>query len=220
MIQRACSRQARAIYSSSNARLSSTLAASRRPAALQPISQSLRPLPPRIARRWVTTDAEEKTLPAEETVKPAPGEVPSASAENPLQKELETKNREIIDLKVRLVHCSAPDTPLCNLLVHPMLYFYTDNHPRTDISAPSPTSATSKSAPSARSPPQNPSLSNASPPTSSTQLTTSTAPSPPCPLNPSKPAPTPPTPPSPPLLKMPSPPRPTKISSTCIPASR
>lgn len=109
MIQRAGLRQARLLSSFANTRLSSSLPISRRPSPLHRIPQSIRPLPPRLAQRWVTTDAEEKTLPAEETVSTSTEAPKSAESkeEDPLKKELEAKNREIIDLKDKYLRSVA-----------------------------------------------------------------------------------------------------------------
>ncbi|KKY17454.1 putative mitochondrial co-chaperone [Phaeomoniella chlamydospora] len=58
----------------------------------------------RLPRRWVSTDAEEKTL--GENGKETSSEAPKEEA-NPLQKEVEAKNKEIIDLKDRYLRSVA-----------------------------------------------------------------------------------------------------------------
>lgn len=93
----------------------------------------------------------EQAVPEAETVPPT---------EDPLKKEVETKNREIIDLKVLL---ASP-----NLHSLPNLF---SSH-RTNTSAPSPTSATCKTARSATSLRRGISPSRASLRTSSTAWTT------------------------------------------------
>lgn len=89
---------------------------------------------------------------------------PEAVNESSLQRDLEAKSREIIDLKVRPPAGPQPKVPILTLR-------------RTNISAASPNSATSKKGPNVISTPPAPSPSRASPPTSSKASTISTAPS-------------------------------------------
>ena len=73
---------------------------------------SLPQVPPRIPRRWVTTEAEAKSEGDRTATEVSEAEKQDTSAtqpqsdENPLQKELEAKTREVIDLKVRILQHS------------------------------------------------------------------------------------------------------------------
>jgi molecular chaperone GrpE len=107
MLRRELIRQTRALTSStfsrplSIARPRSRTQLSRR--SLQP--SSFRPLSPRLFQRWQSTDTETKSedgAPSPEDAKPA-----EPKDEDPLQKEVEAKNREIIDLKVCRTACGT-----------------------------------------------------------------------------------------------------------------
>jgi hypothetical protein len=92
-------------------------------------------------------------------------EAPNAEAAK-FKEDIEKKDKEIIELKVRLSILAMNLFPT-RKLIHPN---------RTNTSALSPTSATSKNAPSAKQKPQKTLPSNASPATLSNPSTTSTAP--------------------------------------------
>jgi hypothetical protein len=140
-------------------------------------SASAKPLSLRLGRRWASTetDAEAKTNPDPESFSTR-GEASSqqTQAEDPLKKELESKNREIIDLKVchmsieSISQASAPSPPkllsgYCKTLTDFFLFS------RINTSALSPTSATCKSARNETSLLLATLLSSASPPTLSSR---------------------------------------------------
>jgi len=105
MIRQGLLRQGRSLISPVPSRLISQLHSPFRLRHLQPSSSAFaKPFPPRLERRWVSgeTDAEAKTNPDPESVSTR-GEAADqqTQAEDPLKKELEAKNREVIDLKVR-----------------------------------------------------------------------------------------------------------------------
>ncbi len=91
--------------------------------------------------RWYSSEADAAAKKTEE------GEKKEAEAEGPeaaLKKQLEAKDAEIRDLKVRLPATPpAPTPPCCSSMLM-------RNPPRTATSAPSPTSATCRTAPPAR----------------------------------------------------------------------
>jgi hypothetical protein len=74
---------------------------------------SFRPLSPRLSQRWQSTETEKKA----EDSSPPPAESKPAEAQeaDPLKNELETKNREIIELKV----CRIGLAPQSRLDPHP-----------------------------------------------------------------------------------------------------
>ena len=106
MIRQSFLRQRRCLIPHLPSRSISQLHSPFRSRHLDPLSSpSAKPLPLRLERRWVSTEAETdveaKTNPDPESFSTR-GEASSqqTQAEDPLKKELETKNREIIDLKV------------------------------------------------------------------------------------------------------------------------
>lgn len=102
MIKRVLSRQSRSLVTHVPSRPISQLQTPLRLRNLQPLASTFaKPFPPRLGARWQSTETD-----AEAKTNPEPGPVPSeeaktAEAENPIKKELEAKNREVIDLKVR-----------------------------------------------------------------------------------------------------------------------
>lgn len=105
MIRQNLLRQGRSLLSPVPSRSVSQLYSPLRLRHLQPLSSAFsNPFPSRLERRWLSaeTDAEAKTNPDPESVSTrGEGADQQTQAEDPLKKELETKNREIIDLKVR-----------------------------------------------------------------------------------------------------------------------
>ena len=99
---------------------------------------------------------------------------PQSSEVDPAKSELEAKNKEIIDLKVRPLPCKAMDTSVYLFASRGRLQL-----PRTNTSAPSPTSVISKIAQPATSNPPVSSRLQVSHVTSSRALTISIVPSPP-----------------------------------------
>jgi molecular chaperone GrpE len=104
MIRQRLLRQSRSIISPVPSHSISQLHSPFRLRHLQPLSSAFaKPFPPRVERRWVSaeTDAEAKTNPDPESVSTRGAAADQQTqAEDPLKKDLETKNREIIDLKV------------------------------------------------------------------------------------------------------------------------
>jgi hypothetical protein len=101
MIRQSFLRQRRCLIPHLPSRSISQLHSPFRSRHLDPLSSpSAKPLSLRLERRWVSTEAEAKTNPDPESFSTR-GEASSqqTQAEDPLKKELETKNREIIDLK-------------------------------------------------------------------------------------------------------------------------
>src|SRR2546421_3964505 len=97
MIQRALFRQSRRALSCST-RFSqlSPFARSQRPVGLfQQLGRN-----PATASRWYSSETEATTGPEGKTTTADSAEAESKEVEDPLKKELETKNREILELKV------------------------------------------------------------------------------------------------------------------------
>lgn len=131
-----------------------------RPAAFAPIrQQAARTRAAAPAIRWYSDAPAAKEGEAAEKKEDAPKDETAQ-----LKEQLEKKDKEIVDLKVR---------QLCIARAHTS----TDEHRRTSTSARSPTSATCRSAQLARPRPLRTSPSSVLPATSSSPSTTSTAPS-------------------------------------------
>jgi molecular chaperone GrpE len=65
---------------------------------------------PVLASRFYATEPESKDAQGETATAEANGNGAEAEAEDPLKKELEAKNKEIIDLKVCCPHCTSRGT--------------------------------------------------------------------------------------------------------------
>ena len=116
MFQRTLLRQSRTLQSQFQTRsISNTISTARRAQSPFLSTSHIGPIS-RLPRRWVSTDAEEKTL--GENGKETSSEAPKEEA-NPLQKEVEAKNKEIIDLKV-----CAKWFPSQHLMVFVVVYLY------------------------------------------------------------------------------------------------
>jgi hypothetical protein len=99
MLKRQLLRQSRALSQSSNPRTVSQFSPFSRPFHAQSVPSRLSTaFPPRLQRRWQSTkpDPNPDSQPT-----PAAEAKPEAEKEDLLKKEIEQKNREIIDLKVR-----------------------------------------------------------------------------------------------------------------------
>ncbi|PGH03891.1 hypothetical protein AJ79_07249 [Helicocarpus griseus UAMH5409] len=89
--------------------ISSSALPARRPSYLQPLSQSIKPFPPRLCQRYSSTQSEgaeskkESAAPAEENGK----EKKPEETEDPVQKELEAKKKEVVDLKDKYLRSVA-----------------------------------------------------------------------------------------------------------------
>jgi len=155
MIQRTLLRQSRALNSSLKSAPRASLS---RPQFLssQPSLASLSRSRPFISSRWYSTEPEAKNT----------GEAAPAAPEavDPVKKELEEKNKEILDLKVCATH------PLQHYLENHELTI----HKRTNTSAPLPSSETSRNALSVICKPPKISLFKNSPKISSIAWITST----------------------------------------------
>jgi hypothetical protein len=107
MLQRIITRQTRAFsFSTFSRSLSTPSSNSRLHLSRRSIqSSSFKPLSPRSFQRWQSTDTEKRA----EDSSPPPGDAEAADVqeEDPLKKELEAKNREVIDLKVFYPSCDA-----------------------------------------------------------------------------------------------------------------
>jgi molecular chaperone GrpE len=103
MLQRTIFRQRRAVQSAlSRSTYSSTSLSLRQTSPLQQLAHSVRPSPYRsIARSYSTENGNGKDEAKKENEDAAAGQTDAAeSTENALKKELDAKNKEVIDLKV------------------------------------------------------------------------------------------------------------------------
>lgn len=71
-----------------------------RPAYLQPLSQSIKPFPPRLLRRYSSTESEGADPKKESASEKNGNEKKPEDAEELVKKELEAAKKEIVDLKV------------------------------------------------------------------------------------------------------------------------
>ena len=179
MIRQGLLRQSRSLISPVPSRSMSQLHSPFRLRHLQPVSSAFaKPFPPRLERRWISaeTDAEAKTNPDPESVSTrGDASDQQTQAEDPLKKELEAKNREIIDLKVCHTSTRIHFYRFAAGILHRYhqhcrtLWLTYSLSFRTDTSAPSPTSATFKNVPSVMSSLHATSLSSALPVTLSSR---------------------------------------------------
>ena len=109
MIPRAALRQSQAAKSafsfrsisslpSSSLRSASAAAPRSRSSCLQPLTQSIKPFPPRLTQRYLSTETEAN---GDKSKKEGNGAPETAEkGEDAAQKELEAKKKEVVDLKV------------------------------------------------------------------------------------------------------------------------
>lgn len=84
--------------------LSNSALPARRPSYLQPLSQSIKPFPPRLCQRYSSTQSE-GAEPKKEATTEENGKEKKPEAEDPAKRELEAAKKEIVDLKVWTCLC-------------------------------------------------------------------------------------------------------------------
>ncbi|KAK2777720.1 Mitochondrial matrix cochaperone [Onygenales sp. PD_12] len=109
MISRALLRQRQAAKAVCSIRSMSTALPARRPSYLQPFSQNIKPFPPRLCQRY---SSEAEGAKSEKETAPPAGENgkengEAKEAEDAVQKELEAKKKEVIDLKDKYLRSVA-----------------------------------------------------------------------------------------------------------------
>lgn len=118
MFQRVLLRQGQAAKSALSARPLSTVSLSQRITVPAQSSQISRQLPPLLCRRFASTESEGGKK--EENAAAASGEGAEASeAAEPTQQHLQSKEREVIELKVRLILSIGTLTYACDNIVNP-----------------------------------------------------------------------------------------------------
>ncbi|PGH36775.1 molecular chaperone GrpE [[Emmonsia] crescens] len=107
MIPRTMLRQRQAAKSVLSIRsLSNSALPARRPSYLQPLSQSIKPFPPRLCQRYSSTQSE-GAEPKKEATTEENGKEKKPEAEDPAKRELEAAKKEIVDLKDKYLRSVA-----------------------------------------------------------------------------------------------------------------
>ncbi|OJD24709.1 hypothetical protein ACJ73_03929 [Blastomyces percursus] len=103
MIQRQVAKSVLSVFSTSNRVLPAT-----RASYLQPLSQSIKPFPPRLCQRYYSSAQSEGAEPKKDAATEENGDEKKPEAvEDPVKKELEAAKKEIVDLKDKYLRSVA-----------------------------------------------------------------------------------------------------------------